>query len=388
MNKTFRIYGLIFIVVAILLALLELSKKDVLDWRKNFDITKKTPFGLYIFDNEVNHLLKNKIKRIEQSPYQYFKEQSSFKQQNILIIEKEIDVSSWANIMRRVEQGSDLIHISTHDIPWIELDIPQHYYVDANIWDTSTLKLTDKKLYSDSIVLDKMPGGYGFRDLYNKEEILGQSINNRGNRKANFIKVKRGNGNIYFHTEPLFLTNYYLLKPEAKRYIEGVFSHFRDRETLWFVDDSTVAVSRSPLRVILANPPLKYAWWLLLIGLLLFLIFNAKRRQRIVPIIVPPKNKSAEFVRSVGNLYLQEGDFHDMMAKKAQYFLHKVRTDLLIDTQVLDELFSQKLHIKTGKPLHKIQEAMSLIKKAMDVYAQVTKEDLMKMNTLLDEILK
>lgn len=388
MNKTFRIYGLIFIVVAILLALLELSKKDVLDWRKNFDITKKTPFGLYIFDNEVNHLLKNKIKRIEQSPYQYFKEQSSFKQQNILIIEKEIDVSSWANIMRRVEQGSDLIHISTHDIPWIELDIPQHYYVDANIWDTSTLKLTDKKLYSDSIVLDKMPGGYGFRDLYNKEEILGQSINNRGNRKASFIKVKRGNGNIYLHTEPLFLTNYYLLKPEAKRYIEGVFSHFRDRETLWFVDDSTVAVSRSPLRVILANPPLKYAWWLLLIGLLLFLIFNAKRRQRIVPIIVPPKNKSAEFVRSVGNLYLQEGDFHDMMAKKAQYFLHKVRTDLLIDTQVLDELFSQKLHIKTGKPLHKIQEAMSLIKKGMDVYAQVTKEDLMKMNTLLDEILK
>ena len=118
------------------------------------------------------------------------------------------------------------------------------------------------------------------------------------------------------------------------------------------------------------------------------MIFNAKRKQRIVPILQPLKNTSLEFVKSIGNLYLQEGDFHDMMAKKAQYFLHKVRLDLLIDTSKLDEDFIKKLHLKTGAKLDTIQEAVSLIKKAQDPYANVMKEDFIKMNQLLDDLLK
>lgn len=387
MNKTFKIYGILFIIIAILLALLELNKKEVLDWRKNFDTTKKTPFGLYIFNNEIDHLLKNKVKRIKESPYGYFETKKQYEPQNILIIKKEIDNTSWEKIIQQVEQGSDVIYINNQiDIPEDHLEMSKHYY---NIYsDTITLKFTDKKLYADSIILDKLPSNRGLGKLYDKEEILGYSTSKEEDKLATFIKIKKGKGNIFLHIEPLFLTNYYLLKPKTKKYVEGVFSHFQDRETIWFVEDSTHTVSLSPLRVILANPSLKYAWWLLLTGLLLFLFFNAKRKQRIIPVIEPARNKSVEFIRSVGNLYLQEGDFHNMMAKKAQYFLHKVRTDLMIDTQILDENFSHKLHIKTGKPLSKIQEAIILIKKGTDIYAQVTKEDLIKMNTLLDEILK
>jgi hypothetical protein len=142
------------------------------------------------------------------------------------------------------------------------------------------------------------------------------------------------------------------------------------------------------LRFILSNPALKYAWWVFLGGLVLFIFFNVKRKQRIVPIIEPLKNTSADFVKSIGNLYMQEGDFHDMMAKKAQYFLNKVRLDLLIDTQNLDEEFAKKLQMKTGKSTEMINEAVILIKKAQDPYASVMKEDLARMNSLLDEILK
>ena len=100
------------------------------------------------------------------------------------------------------------------------------------------------------------------------------------------------------------------------------------------------------------------------------------------------QNKSVEFVKSIGNLYLQEGDFHDMMAKKAQYFLSKIRMDLLIDTQNLDEVFINKLHLKTGKNIEQIKEAVTLVKKGQDPYASVMKEDLIRMNKLLDDILK
>jgi hypothetical protein len=84
---------------------------------------------------------------------------------------------------------------------------------------------------------------------------------------------------------------------------------------LWFLESNSKS-SQFLLRFILSNPALKYAWWVLLGGLALFIFFNAKRKQRIVPIVEPLKNNSVDFVKSIGNLYLQEGDFHDMMSKK------------------------------------------------------------------------
>ena len=46
MNKTFKLYAVIFVVVLAIIALLEANKTETTDWRKNFDVTKKSPFGL------------------------------------------------------------------------------------------------------------------------------------------------------------------------------------------------------------------------------------------------------------------------------------------------------------------------------------------------------
>jgi len=58
MNKTFKIYGIVFIVIMVIVALFEVNKKEVVDWRKNFDVNKKSPFGLFIFNKESKDLFK------------------------------------------------------------------------------------------------------------------------------------------------------------------------------------------------------------------------------------------------------------------------------------------------------------------------------------------
>ncbi|MFC3160527.1 hypothetical protein ACFOEQ_20505 [Chryseobacterium arachidis] len=63
MNKTFKIYAVIFIVVMIVFALFEVNKTESTDWRKNFKTTQKSPFGLFVFNNEINDLFKDKIKK-------------------------------------------------------------------------------------------------------------------------------------------------------------------------------------------------------------------------------------------------------------------------------------------------------------------------------------
>ncbi|SHM09327.1 DUF4350 domain-containing protein [Chryseobacterium polytrichastri] len=385
MNKTFKIYAVIFIVVMVILALLEVNKKEVTNWRKNFDTNEKSPFGLFVFDHEAKDLFKNKLKKIDQTPYDYYNTHQK-ESHNILVVETEVDKESWNKILDEVSKGSDAMLIVSK-IPKEISDSIGYYDSDLSFEEENVLKLTDKKYQNDFIKLDKFPSGRGFSFIKPQVEVLGKTVEKNNSNQANFIKVKFGKGNIYVHCEPLFLTNYYLLKPGNIKYTQDVFSYLDDKETLWFVE-SNAQVSRFFMRFILSNPALKYAWWVLLGGLVLFVFFNAKRKQRIVPVIEPLKNTSVDFVKSIGNLYLQEGDFHDMMAKKAQYFLNKVRLDLLIDTQNLDEEFAKKLQLKTGKTIEMINEAINLIKKAQDPYAHVIKEDLARMNKLLDEILK
>lgn len=385
MNKTFKIYAVIFIVVMVILALLEVNKKEVTDWRKNFDTNEKSPFGLFVFDHEAKDLFKNKLKKIDQTPYDYYNSHKK-ESHNILVVETEIDTESWNKILHQVSNGSDAMLIVSK-IPKEVSDSIGYYDSEIFFADENVLKLTDKKYQNDFIKLDKFPSGRGFSYIKPQVEVLGKTVENNNSDQANFIKIKFGKGNIYVHCEPLFMTNYYLLKSGNIKYAQDVFSYLDDKETLWFVE-SNAKVSRFFMRFILSNPALKYAWWVFLGGLVLFIFFNAKRKQRIVPIIEPLKNTSVDFVKSIGNLYLQEGDFHDMMAKKGQYFLNKVRMDFLIDTQNLDEEFAKKLQLKTGKPIEMINEAINLIKKAQDPYASVMKEDLARMNKILDEILK
>lgn len=386
MNKTVKLYGIIFSVVILLLAFFQLGKKEVVDWRKNFELKKKTPFGLYVFNKEADALLKNKIQRVSASPYDYYTKNSKEKPHNILVIQKHIDGESWKKILHQIEIGNDALVISNELNSNLEdtlrLNVSTVFYEDSSVY-----QLTDTKNPAE-LVMDRLPGNQGITYIDQKHEILGKLQIENKQLKANFVKINFGKGHLYYHTDPTVLTNYYLLKPNSEPYISGIFAYLKDQKTIWFVDSisENEEQSSSPLSFILKNPPLRYAWWLLLGGLLLFAIFGAKRKQRIIPVIEPLKNKSVEFVQSIGNLYLQEGDFHDMMAKKTQYFLNRIKTELLIDNVKLEDDFAQKLQQKTGKDREKINQAVGLMKKATDKYAQVTKEDFEKMNLLLDEI--
>lgn len=385
MNKTFKIYAVIFVVVMIILALFEVNKTEGTDWRKNFKTYQKSPFGLYVFNNEIKDLFKNKVKKIDQTPYDYYTQNKEKGSHNILVIEHEVDTESWNKILEEVSKGSNAMLIIS-EMPKEISDSIGYYDSMISFRDENVLKLTDTKYQNDFIKLDKFPSGRGFTFIKPGSEVLGKTVEKNNDDQANFVKVKFGKGYFYVHCEPLFITNYYLLKPGNVKYAQDVFSYLDDKETLWFLESNSKS-SQFLLRFILSNPALKYAWWVLLGGLALFIFFNAKRKQRIVPIVEPLKNNSVDFVKSIGNLYLQEGDFHDMMLKKAQYFLNKVRMDLLIDTQKLDEEFAKKLHLKTGKPMEMIDEAIGLIKKGQDPYAHVMKEDLVRMNKILDEII-
>lgn len=388
MSRTFKIYAAVLFLILLLIGLLELSKSPSVNWRKNFDPEQKSPFGLFVFAQEAKEILIGKLRTEKKTPFDYYSENRKTTPHNILVVQRSLDTESWKKLEQQVASGSSLFLAAT-DFPHYLQDTLRFRTGMTGFGDKSTLKLSDIKFKNDSLILDKFPGRYGFILFSKNHEVLGAASQEDAELGINFLKIAHGKGFFYLHSEPLFLTNYYLLKnPGSSEYLENVLGYLPDQQTLWFVEGQKSSQSAGELSFILSQPALRYAWWLFLAGLLIFVIFNIKRRQRKIPVVKPKRNKSVEFVQSIGNLYLQEGDFHAMMAKKAQYFLHHVRQDLMLDTSELNEEFISKLHVKTGTDKEKIQNAVSLIKKARDPYANVMKEDLFTLNTLLDEILK
>jgi hypothetical protein len=196
-------------------------------------------------------------------------------------------------------------------------------------------------------------------------------LGNQEGRGVNFIKITVGKGNLYLHSNPLVFTNYFLSKPEKVDYVSGVFSHMDGKSIIWD-EYSKVPFSgnnnayNSPLYYILQQPSLKYAWWLLLLTVFLYILFAAKRQQRVIPVLEAKTNTSLEFVNLISTLHYRNENHLDMARKKMKYFLYFVRSKYGIHAEKFDDQQIRKLAEKSKvneADVKAIFEQYSLIEK-------------------------
>lgn len=165
-------------------------------------------------------------------------------------------------------------------------------------------------------------------DTFLDNEVLG-TLNDYN---INFTRLGWGEGQFYFHNNPVFFTNYYLVDSLQHEYAEAVLAVLDAGPVYW--DEASrvppsVARKRSgqaqrqqgrgysggrnlltgneALSYIQEQPPLALAWYTLLFATLLFVIFRGKRRQRIIPIIHRRENSSRRFINTISRLVYQKG---------------------------------------------------------------------------------
>lgn len=161
-------------------------------------------------------------------------------------------------------------------------------------------------------------------------------------------------------------------------------SYLPRQETIW--DDHYKPYFHSEkdgaFQLIKKNDALNYAWTLLVSGTLLALIFFAKRRQRAIPVIPEPENKTLEFIETIGDLYFQEGNHYDVAKKKIRYFYHNVQLLFLLHEHETD--FWTKLQQKSGAKettIHKLKE----MTQAMNGLKAISPDFLNRLNSHLED---
>lgn len=142
-----------------------------------------------------------------------------------------------------------------------------------------------------------------------------------------------GKGELILVSAPLLLTNYGMVSGDSHRFIAhlmGRMQHLPVIRTESYMA-ATAHNQQSPLYVLLQRPPLRWAVYLTMLTLLLFCIFTARRRQRVIPVVARPRNGNLEFVRLIGTLYWQRHDNAGLLAKKLAFTIDTLRRDAGID---------------------------------------------------------
>ena len=99
-----------------------------------------------------------------------------------------------------------------------------------------------------------------------------------------------GKGEVILVSTPLIFTNYGILDGKNATYIFRLLSQMGKLpivRTEGYMKE-TAQVQQSPFRYLLAHQPLRWALYLTMITIILFMIFTAKRRQRAIPVIQEP----------------------------------------------------------------------------------------------------
>jgi hypothetical protein len=246
---------------------------------------------------------------------------------------------------------------------------------------------------------------YPFLNSFNEYDssqakVLG--VNEQG--KPNYIVMFIGKGRLYLHAAPRAFSNYFLLTNNNYQYLENVLSYLRSQPKNIYWDEyySSQDVSRkkkvsgngnnnkdpfSSLKVIKQNPPLLWAFWLSIIALLLYILVNIKRRQRVINELEPNTNTTVAFTETVGRLYLQKKNNKNISEKMITYFYEHIRNNYFLNTGTINNDLIETLSRKSGVAIDLTQELFIAID-AMQSSSNVTDDELVVLNEMIRKFYK
>lgn len=365
-------FGLILLgVVLLLIGIIDATSKKPIIWQRTFAAKDKNPFGAYVLHQELAHIFDKKSVTIERPLYEYL---DSVKKTdiNLLFYTDYFSMGEAAQnkLLDYVGRGGKAIIIAegidSYLLDSLKMETNNFYGYKNGVDIKSQLRV---RLMNDNnkIYYGKSELGSVFSKLPKNATILG-AITYKDFILPNFVELKIGKGLLYVHLTPDLFANYYLLNSASQyAYVAKSLSHLNDKPIAWYDFKANTNQYSTPLRVLLTNDGLRQAWYLLLGGLILLLIFKSKREQRAVQVVKPEPNLSKEFCGTIATLYYENGAPGNMVAKKIDYFLHDLRNRFHLDTLTLrEDEFSEELAERSGVSLMETQSLVKLIVRMQD----------------------
>lgn len=384
--KSLRVYLFIAGVLIVIYIVAQLNRPKLVDWRETLNSNDKIPFGTYILKHQLKDIFpESELRTFKQAVYNVIAE-DSVKNSTYLIVCPgfELTKADYNQLTAYLEKGNDVFIASEYFGELMKKKLKVS--TNAGFARADALKVGFLNKHLDTArhyAVDKGAGNNYFSRFDTlKAVVLGENIDHQ----ANFIKYPFGPGSLYLIANPKYFSNYSLLTPDGAAYSAIALSYLKNtKQIIW--DEyytSTDESETSPVRLFLSRPLLRWAYYITIFSLLIYVIYEIKRRQRIIPVIEPLANSTLEFVTVTGQVYYEKRDNANIAHKKILYFLTRLRDEHQLKTNNLDTGFIEKLTTKLGIDHNLANELVNYIQ-YLKVQTRVTDQELIELNKLIEK---
>ena len=391
MDKKTSIYLGALVVLFLGYLYLDSTKEEPVNWFPSYAAKHKIPYGTYVLSEQLQQIVPvSEIKTVNIPPYIYLEDSTRVGTYFFVNEKLSFDDAEFLRLLKFVERGNS-VFMATHGVEIDTLNIKTKRLISNNFDEKVFFKLYNKVFKGKETTFNRELDN----NVFTKIDTLNTTIlgitgyvnesNERTEEGVNFIKITYGKGTFFISTFPEAFTNYAILNTQNQQYTANMLSYVRsDIPILWdaYYKNGKSSIS-SPMYYLLSSKYLKWAYYTALIGILFFIIFEGKRKQRYIPILTPLKNQTLAFTRTIATMYFEKQDHKSIAEYKINYLLAFVRTKLNIPTTTINEAFYNYVALRSG---HSHTDVEKLFKFCEEIHLknQVSAEDLMKLNKMIE----
>ncbi len=381
-------------IVLLVVFVLAYSPKPI-DWSLSFSKQDTKPFGSKLLFELLPDAFEEEAIKTSHGTFADFFGNNQTVSTNLIVINNEFnpDNADIDKLIKLLDEGNNLFIAASTLSDTIRglfnIDYQMRYGAGNLFTDSISFNFSNRKLRTHL--------GYWYKkaitnNYFTSYDTLSTSVlgfNNLG--KTNFIKVRYGQGNAFINLNPQAFTNYNLLINDNYEYAFKCLSYLPNQTTIWdehykykyLVNGDHSGGQRSILSFILDRQPLRMAWYLLLVGVLIFFIFGSARTQRVIPIISAPVNSTITFIETIGRLYFSRKNHLDIARKRFSYLQEYIRTKYYINTSEMNDELYQQLADKSSIPVRAIRQLFDLGNK-LTAMQRISEEDLEQFNRRIE----
>ncbi|MEX2349572.1 MAG: DUF4350 domain-containing protein [Flavobacteriaceae bacterium] len=375
MSKLQKIGFVVFFLLLGILIYMEATRPVPVNWFPSYSKSDKIPLGTYVLHDLLTVAFKDAFQEKNIPPYVQLQEDEF--EGTYLFINNQIqfDETEMEDLLEWTAKGNTLFisanYHSQNLLDTLNLDIETFYFYDQ-IKTEPLLNLVHEELKAAQpfhIPQDLNVNYFSEIDTLSNI-VLGvsqvyQDTLTMTEPEINFLKIPHEEGFVYLHNQPEIFSNYFLLDSTNYDHTANVLSYINTGNTIYWDNyyKTGKRIDVSPLKIILNNRHLKWAYYFILIGVLLFVIFEGKRKQRYIPIIKPLANKTYEYTQTISGIYRDKKDNEEIAGKIISQFLDYIRTKLRVQTENINTNFLKDVAFRSGNSFDETKELFEHIKK-------------------------
>lgn len=201
-------------------------------------------------------------------------------------------------------------------------------------------------------------------------------------------------GKLIVTTMPLVFTNYSVMDSDARKLLEYMSSFFKGRKLYRLYEEknkkNVMEEEDGDFKYIMSQPPLKWAFYIILGLLVVYMVFNSRRRMKAIPVHKIDEDTTLQFAKVLGTFYYHQEYHVPFLMKKYD----KLKSTLQsrygwdVDKMEASDLIN-RLYVITGIRKDRIAKLFILIREySQDARTISAKKDIIEYIEIIKEIEK